>query len=78
MEENKMIKKYHGNFPSLVKNGKIFSKFLVRGRESVQVTDSTFHIIGSESLLTFSQKAKVLTHREYTIVRDNGRYHIFT
>lgn len=72
-----MIKSYLGNFPRLVKNGKPFTYYIVRGREIVKVDDSTFHIIGSESLLTFSQKAKVLTHREYTIVRDAGRYHIF-
>ena len=72
-----MIKQYHGNFSRLVKNGKPFTNYLVRGREIVQINDNTFHVIGTDHLTIFSNRAKVLKHREYTIVRDNGRYHIF-
>ena len=72
-----MLKKYLGNFPRLVKNGKSFSNYLVYGRDAIQVTDSIYHIIGMDTLLTFSNRAKVFKHREYTIVRDNGRYYIF-
>ena len=72
-----MIKKYLGNFSRLVKNGKIFTNYIVHGRDAIQITDSIYHIIGMDTLLTFSQKAKILKHRRYTIVRDAGRYHIF-
>ena len=69
--------RYHGNFSRLIKNGKAFTSYIVQGREAVQVTDNTYHIIGSETLLTLTGRAKVLKHRGYTIIRDCGRYHIF-
>ena len=72
-----MIKQYLGNFPRLVKNGKIFSNYLVHGRDAIQVTDSIYHIIGMDTLLTFSQKAKVYTFKKYSIIKDGGRYYIF-
>ena len=73
-----MTKRYHGNFSRLVNNGKSFTNYLVQGRETVQVGDNLYHVIGMETLLTFSQKAKVYGFREFTIVRDGGRYHIFS
>ncbi len=72
-----MIKKYHGNFSRLVKNGKPFTYYIVRGREIVQISDRTYHIIGMETLLSFSDRARVYNFKKYTIVRDGGRYHIF-
>ena len=71
-----MIKQYLGNFPRLVMNGKIFTNYIVRGREAVQI-NNIYHIIGSDTLLTFSQRAKVYHFKKYRIVRDAGRYHIF-
>ena len=73
-----MLKRYHGNFGQLVKNGKTFTNYLVQGREAVQVTDSIYHIIGSDTLLTISNKARTYSFRGYTIIRDCGRYHIFS
>ncbi len=69
--------RYHGNFSRLVMNGKPFTNYIVRGREIVQISDRTYHIVGMETLLTFSRRAKVYRFKNYTIVRDCGRYHIF-
>ena len=73
-----MTKRYHGNFRQLVKNGKPFTSLLVQGREAVQISDSIYHVVGMETLLTISNRAKVFHHRGYTIIRDCGRYHIFS
>lgn len=73
-----MTKRYYGNFSRLVKNGKSFTNYLVQGREVVQVSDNVLHVIGTDHLMTFSDRAKVYCYKGYTIVRDHGRYHIFS
>lgn len=72
-----MIKKYHGNFGRLVKNGKTFTSYIVQGREVIQVSNNVLHVIGMDHLITFSNRAKVYRFRDYTIIRDCGRFHIF-
>lgn len=73
-----MIKKYHGNFCRLVKDGKNFTKYIVQGREVIQVSNNVLHVIGMDHLITFSNRAKILKFKKYIIIRDSGRYHIFT
>lgn len=72
-----MIKRYHGNFSRLVKDGKTFTNYIVQGREVVQVANNVFHVIGADHLMTFTDRAKVFHFKGYEIIRDAGRYHIF-
>lgn len=72
-----MTKRYYGNFSRLVNNGKSFTNYLVQGREVVQVADNVLHVVGTDHLMTFSDRAKIFHFKGYEIIRDGGRYHIF-
>lgn len=68
---------YHGNFARLVRHGVPFTRLLVPGRQVQQITDKTFHVIGMDTIINFSLRSRVYRFKDYVIIRDCGRYHIF-